>query len=145
MLSLQIPGQTHAHAEFEFVDDTGCTLSKIFQDDLDYLRSLEPVMIIWLGRVNIITANRMISLREILLRVNIPVEGVRHRVNKRNTTGYLGQWTVILFVVDQANVPPALRVRLSSTWTRRYYFTASAPAPDGGFMIATTKSDTRLI
>lgn len=106
MLSLQIPGQTHAHAEFEFVDDTGCTLSKIFQDDLDYLRSLEPVMIIWLGRVNIITANRMISLREILLRVNIPVEGVRHRVNKRNTTGYLGQWTVILFVVDQANVPP---------------------------------------
>jgi hypothetical protein len=93
MLSPQIPGQTHAHAEFEFVDDTGCTLSKIFQDDLDYLRSLEPVMIIWLGRVNIITANGMISLREILLRVNIPVEGVRHRVNERNTTGYLGQWT----------------------------------------------------
>ena len=55
-------------------------------------------MIIWLGRVNITTASGTMSLREILLRVKIPVNGVRHHLNTSNTTGYLGQ-TLEPFVV----------------------------------------------
>jgi hypothetical protein len=74
-------------------------------------------MIIWLGHVNITTASGTTPLREILLRINIPVDGVRHRVNQSNTTGYIGQWTLVPLVVAPANVPHTLRIRLNSTWT----------------------------
>jgi hypothetical protein len=138
-VAVRIPGSTNTYEEFDFVDDTGASMSVLFYEDMHYLQELvrinthyrPPVQIMGIASLSLADGQQVFP-EIVVLEVN---------VFDQNGREMLPYWEPIQMVLHSRYNPTGrTNSRPSGPWLRTKLYTGTSPTGRKELLCADTKS-----